>query len=256
MERCPFKDIAGLNCEDYICEGANKTVLKQARSVDTINNASKDMGTNVTVQIGSAVHKECRKWYIDTKFTTPWKKSKILDDLKVHSLRSNQPNGFRYSTHCFLCDMVAVHDNGEQLTDVYRVSSWNCQHAFTNICNIRGDDWAENVKPKLIFSNDLPAMDALYHHQCSINFRIMKNIPRKYINSLTGNELEDKKGRPKDIERSKAFQLVVADFKENNDETITVSDLMEKMGTICDDPYSNTYMEDELKKLMALSLHR
>ena len=144
--------------------------------------------------------------------------------------------------------MVAVNDNGEQLMDVYRVSSWNCQHAFINICNIRGDDWAENVKPKLIFANDLPAMDALYHHQCSINFRIMKNIPRKYINSLTGNELEDKKGRPKDIERSKAFQLVVADFKENNDETITVSDLMEKMGTVCDNPYSNTHMEEELKK--------
>ena len=73
-------------------------------------------------------------------------------------------------------------------------------------------------------------MDVHYHKQCSTNFRIGKSIPRKFISSNV-NEVSSV-GRPKDNEKLKAFQLVMDDFYDINDETITVSELIERMKTI------------------------
>ena len=122
--------------------------------------------------------------------------------MKQHSLRSHQQNEFNYSTHCLLCEGIAVNDAGEQLFEVYRVSSWNCQKTFEDTCDIREDDWAEKVKSKIIFAKDLPAKDALYHLQCSNNFRNIKNIPGKYIQSSNESIISKKVGRPKAVEKN------------------------------------------------------
>ena len=59
----------------------------------------------------------------------------------------------------------------------------------------------------------------------------------------------EKIGRPKDFKRSTIFELVLADFLENNDETVTVSDLIDRMGNICDDPYGLSHMKNELENV-------
>ena len=51
-----------------------------------------------------------------------------------------------------------------------------CFNSFKTCCESRGDDWAKKVKLRLVVAGDLPANDVLYHHQCSTNFRIGKNI--------------------------------------------------------------------------------
>ena len=109
--------------------------------------------------------------------------------------------------------------------------------------------WAESVKSKIIFAVDLPAKDALYHHQCSTNFRNRKLIPKKHVNDSDSHRLGNQSGRPKDEERSDAFHLVVIDFLENNDETVTVSELIERMRSICGEPYSSVHMKNELEKV-------
>ena len=249
MEICPFKDYFEF-CNGHLQKGSeDNTEIKQQRGADSINNASNIIGTNITVEIGSFVHKECRKRYTNPKYLKTIKKRKIDDgNSPVASLRSKSTPGFKYSTHCVLCGKIAVDSNGEKLNYVYRVSSFDCQNSFITCCESRGDDeWAKKVKSNISFAGDLPAKDVLYHHQCSTNFRIGKSIPRKFCSSYV-NEV-NKGGRPKNEEKFTAFQSVIDDFYENNDESITVSELIERMKTKVSEPYSERSMIRELNKI-------
>ena len=71
-------------------------------------------------------------------------------------------------------------------------------------CESCDDDQAEKVKLNLVVAGDFTANDVLYHHQCSINFRIGKNIPRKF-RYLDVYEVSSV-GRPTDDGKLKAFQ--------------------------------------------------
>jgi hypothetical protein len=42
---------------------------------------------------------------------------------------------------------------------------------------MRDDEWALDVRGRLEFVQDLHAADALYHQQCSVHFRTLKQIP-------------------------------------------------------------------------------
>ena len=59
----------------------------------------------------------------------------------------------------------------------------------------------------------------------------------------------EKIGRPRDFERSTIFKLVLADFLENNDEPVTVSDLIDRMANVCDDLCSLSYIKNKLEKV-------
>ena len=173
------------------------------------------------------------------------KKRKIDEDniaVDSHSLRSSKSENFAYSTHCFLCETIAVDSKWEKLDDVYRVSSWNCQDALIKFCNLPGEKWPEKVKSKIVFADDLPTKDALYHNVCNNNFRSRRYIPHKYQSSADANEVHRNIGRPKDEERFEAFQYVINDFYENDDETVTISELIDRMREICVEPYSSVHM--------------
>ena len=61
METYPFKNIADLECTGCInLDYENRIVLSQPRAGIRINDASKDMGTDAFVQVGTVVHKTCR----------------------------------------------------------------------------------------------------------------------------------------------------------------------------------------------------
>ena len=138
-----------------------------------INNASKIRGTEIIVKKGSIVHTSCRKTYTNKYYLQVIEERKASDSyISIPSLRSKATPGFKYSTHCILCESIVINANGEKHNDVYRVSSWNCQNSFKTCCESRGDDWADKVKLRLVVADDLPANDVLYHHQCNTKFRI------------------------------------------------------------------------------------
>ena len=70
------------------------------------------------------------------------------------------------------------------------------------VCKVINDEWAEMVRGKLEFVQDLHAADAVYHQACSVNFRTGKQILEKH-----GNDTDSKhaKGRPTDTVKTKAF---------------------------------------------------
>ena len=102
-------------------------------------------------------------------------------------------------------------------------------------------EWARDVRGRIEFVNDLHAADALYHQTCSVNFRTGKTVPLLFSPSSTKKAL--KRGRP--VGYPEAFQQIVADLRNHEDEQITGSDLLENMNGICGDAYSAVYMKKE-----------
>ena len=97
------------------------------------------------------------------------------------------------------------------------------------MCHRRGDAWAETVEAKLLHVHDLPAADAIYYHQeCSVNFRTDKQIPIVHQASETCLK-RAKMGRPQADERTDAFLEVASFLEENDDEQITINDLINRM---------------------------
>ncbi|KAH3852094.1 hypothetical protein DPMN_094591 [Dreissena polymorpha] len=89
--------------------------------------------------------------------------------------------------------------------------------------------------------HDLAAAVAIYHQSCSVNFRTGKNIPQP------GNEKGKKCGRPVDMAQEFAFQEIAKFLIENDDEQITLKDLVDKMVELCGElSYTSTHMKKRL----------
>ena len=123
------------------------------------------------------------------------------------------------------------------------------QDKIQEACKVRNDEWAETVQGRLEFAQDLHAADAVYHQACSVNFRTGKQIPKKH-----GNDTDSKraKGRPMDTVKSKAFLKVTEFLVENDEEQITIPDLVGKMQEYLEGtgepPYSSVYMKEKLQE--------
>lgn len=121
------------------------------------------------------------------------------------------------------------------------------QEKILQICKHRDDDWSKKVYHRIISVHDLHAADAVYHHQCSVNFRTGKQIPVSK-DLKTGTE-KSKRGRPQDTEKTSAFQKVIRYVEENDNEQLTVNDLREKMKSFLDsesEPYSCRFLKAKL----------
>ena len=60
-------------------------------------------------------------------------------------------------------------------------------------CSTRRDEWADRVQARLLAVHHLHTADAIYHQQCSINFRTGKPLPRvfKWDDDGVVQKLED-----------------------------------------------------------------
>ena len=76
--------------------------------------------------------------------------------------------------------------------------------------------------------HDLHAADAVYYHNCSNNFQTTKQIPAAY-QTETSCSKKLKLGHPELQERTDAFLEVVSYLEQNEDEQITISDLIKRM---------------------------
>lgn len=231
-------------CGESIANG-RETVQLTEKGATGVNKASEARQTQfINVSAGQKLHVNCRKLHTDKKDIANASKRKIDSTAQVPTLRSRE-TAFRFIDHCFLCGTKVVTENNSD--DVFQVRTWDCQTSHVTACQERGhdDDWAETVRGRIEFARDLPAVDALYHRVCSINFRTGKNIPLRY------QELRDAKiprvGRRVDISREEAFLRVMDEFRENDDdEQTTVTDLVERMSSISPEPYSVKYMRQKL----------
>ena len=118
------------------------------------------------------------------------------------------------------------------------------------VCHERGDA-SETGQARLLNVHYFHAVDAVYHKVCSINFRTKKQIPA--VHKHEGNTSKRAKvGRPQYEERRDAFLEVARFLEENDDEQITIKDLVSRMENNLADSehsaYSHTHMQLKLQE--------
>ncbi len=101
------------------------------------------------------------------------------------------------------------------------------------MCQERNDSWAHSVLARISSAHDLHAADAIYHKACDINFRTMRQIPTGFRKEKLCTK-KVKLGRPEELDRAEAFLEVAKFLEENDDEQITINDLISKMEVILD----------------------
>ena len=105
------------------------------------------------------------------------------------------------------------------------------QDSIAQICKERNDEWSEMVLGRQEYAQDLHAADAVYHQACSVNFHTGKQVPLQHC-SDDGSDKDTKRpwqGRPDDTGKATAFLKVVKFLEENDEEQITITDLVNKM---------------------------
>ncbi|GFN86310.1 hypothetical protein PoB_001281600 [Plakobranchus ocellatus] len=201
---------------------------------------------------GQVLHTKCRHDYcnvivIKRDLST---KREQWSPSKNASLRSSTK--FDFANDCLLCGRSTRDQRKKGNVSVYQLRTSSCQANLGLLCLQRGpgDKWAETVRGRIEYAQDLHADDAVYYQQCNINFRTGRNIPVAFqAHGLAG---KDKKGRPEDEDRLTAFSKVISFLKENDNEQLTVCDLCQKMREYLggEEPYSEEYMKKKLMKTL------
>ncbi|CAH3022720.1 unnamed protein product, partial [Porites evermanni] len=235
-------------CKELSTNGLETVELRQKGS-DGINNASKLRGDTLQTFAGQRVHQKCRQKYCHVKVIRSYIKKHTADEETSSSasrtLRSSEPT-FDFGERCLFCSQPAKLTGNKRGHDVFPVRTLDFQTTLNRICEERRDGWAEKVHGRISFSQDLIAAGAIYHQVCSTNFRTGKQVP---LSHQTNGSKRQKKGRPTDKSRQEAFLEVAKYLKENDDEQLTVNDLMNKMAEFNDqEPYSARYMKEKLKE--------
>ena len=248
-----------------ICCAICKEIVKEdgieltSKGVDGVNRASEERGDKIVFKLGDFVHKECRRSFCRPSSI---RKAKRSDEEANHagtdtprllrprdSLTNRQ---FDFKTDCFLCgNEIDEELERRRSRQVCRVRTLDIQKAVLSACEERGDAWAETVRARALHVHDLPAADAIYHHTCSTNFRTKMQMPSQFAPDQPSCK-KRKIGRPQNEELNDAFLKVVHFLEDNDDEQLTVSDLVKKMqevlGESANKPYSNRYMKDKLEE--------
>ena len=241
-------------CKKSLSNG-EPTVVLRSKGSDGINRASEKRGSvDIRTQPGQTVHQECRREFVNPNC--------IERDIRGQNnpqnipktpsvvLRSESPM-FDFQEHCLFCGKSANYSEGKKRGyDVYPVRAGDFDAAISQACRQREDDWSKEVEGRLAFVNDLHAADTVYHQSCNVNFRTGKQIPQKF--SSDGDAKKAKLGRPEEETRCDAFLKVMLFMEENDDEQISISDLIEKMAEYLQgtnvEPYSDRYMKQKLKE--------
>ena len=112
--------------------------------------------------------------------------------------------------------------------NVFQVKTVETRDTILAVCWERGNAWAGAVQARMLRVHDLHAADAVYHRVCSSKFCTMKEIPAVHEHEVDLSK-KAKIGRPQKKERIDAFLEVVRFFEENDDEQITINDLIQHM---------------------------
>ena len=151
--------------------------------------------------------------------------------------------------NCLFCDNLVSFDPPKYglETDAAKVKTHGKISFVSTIkkcCEQRCDEWAFNVKGKIEFySSDLHAADVVHHRSCSVNFRTGRQITTQY--SL---EEKSKGGRPENVIQQKAFLLTCNYFENNDEEQLSVVNLIDKMDEYLKDTEYSAYDRRHMKR--------
>ena len=236
---CPF-------CDACITPSDESFNLTES-GVATVQAASRQRGDDPgRFHGGQRVHHNCRKKYTNKKLIEAAlkKKTEQTESISTPNLRAKTTT-FDIKSDCIFC--------GKKLDDTSQNSKCltiEIKDSLLKKCEERNDVWANRVKARLLAVHDLMAADALYHRQCSSNFRTNRNIPIMYQSEEQPSK-KLKVGRPADTSANIAFEQVIKYLKENDDEQITVQDLVNYMESLLKDEsaaaYSNVWMKKNCK---------
>ena len=108
------------------------------------------------------------------------------------------------------------------------------RQTLLNVCELRKDDWSNDIQRRLLSCNDLVAEEALYHFKCMLNFRLK-------------HPSENKKGRPTDIAMMNNFEKICHWLEEDSGcELYTLTELHDKMINVSEG--SPCYSKKSLKR--------
>ena len=238
-ETCPLFERA-LDCEE--------TVVVREKGAEGINRASIERGVKVRVEAGTSVHKTCRVSHIN-------KKDIAIAANKEDSARPVKRSArvflgpFDSKTHCFFCgtDATKVDPKRKSEERIFYVKTDAFVQTILVNCKTRGDKWAIAVQGRIeYFGGDLHAADCVYHQSCNVNFRTMRGIPRQFTSVESAKRRKSR--RPKDSDQDEAFERVCVFLEENDEEQLTISDLVAKMGEYLRDSKSTAYGNQYLKE--------
>ena len=91
----------------------------------------------------------------------------------------------------------------------------------------RADSWSDAVKAHILHVHNLHAADAVYHQACSVNFHTKMQMPTAQFDTEASKR--SKLGRLQEDKRIEAFLEVASYFDDNDDEQITINDLIDLM---------------------------
>ena len=83
-----------------------------------------------------------------------------------------------FKEHSFPCGRPVKYDGRKRGYDVILVRTKDFEYKIQQVCRVRNDEWAETVRRRLEFVQDLHAADAVYHQACSVNFRTKNRLRR------------------------------------------------------------------------------
>jgi len=219
---------------------AAPTVKLRQKGCVSINKASAERNTPINVKPGQDVHVECRRDFIHKRNMT------VTTDSNNNLISTRLTNDFDFKSKCLFCSSYAKFENRKRGLDVFPVRTLEFQKNIRDVCSRRNDNWSREVSDRISQVIDLPAADAVYHQQCSVNFRTLKQIPKKFENCCK-SPCRTSLGRPEATDTNESFQTVVEFIKENEGSVVSMSELIRLMTDHCGDrAYSHKHMKTKL----------
>lgn len=249
----PEQDICPICKKEFEYEDHLVTSKLFQKGAYSINESSRKRGRHdVVARAGQKVHKKCRKDWTSEKDI---KRTSKRDSDSPSPIKKKSPRislgPYNSKKDCLFCSQEVIRNNHghDDIASQVQTNSF-CETILAH-CHKRLDDWAFIVKGRIeYFAKDLYAPECIYHQQCSSNFRNGRDIPEQF---RTEPQAKRKKtGRPKNEKQQQAF-LRVCDYLETNDEEhLTVSDLVRQMANYLHEEdsasYSNYYLKEKLKE--------
>ena len=203
------------------------------RGVDGINAASRARGDDISLTVGTKVHIDCRKKYVNKK-DIELTKQKREAAAASGIIRKNTricAGSYDSKSDCLFCGKKVDNETRRKMErNTSSVKTHGFVQSILKCCESRSDEWSFTVKGRIEFYGaDLHAADCVYHHSCSVNFRTGRDIPIQF-QCCEPTSKRRKVGRPADEVLEEAFSKVCAFLEENDEEQFTVSDLSDKMG--------------------------
>jgi len=131
------------------------------------------------------VHKHCRKEWCNPKLIGLFLKRKSDSGPSIsnkRSLRSEEPD-FSYKEHCLFCGNSDMYEGKKKEFELMHVRTLIIDGTLLGICDDRKDEWAEEIRRRILHARELHSSEAVNHTKCNSNFRTGRKIPKCFKDS-------------------------------------------------------------------------